>query len=108
MLVEATELDSQLILRPFRNTARVYKNSIAVEVAEIESRPGAEFVDIADLVAGEKGAKVLETGDLEHGIFWAGLSSGLVYDVPTVAELVARIAGEAEKIITGRLGGFVS
>lgn len=108
VLVEATELDSQLILRPFRNTARVYKNAIAVEVAEIENRPGAEFIDIADLVAGEKGAKVLETGELEHGIFWAGLSSGLVYDVPTVAELVSRMVAQAEEIINRRLQGLTS
>ena len=107
VLVEATELDTQLILRRFRNTARVYKNSVAVKVAEIESRRGVEFVDVADLVAGDKGARVLETGDLEHGLFWAGLSSGLVYDVPTAAELVARIAAEAEEIITDRLGGLV-
>jgi nitronate monooxygenase len=106
VLVEATELDSQLILRPFRNTARVFKNAIAVEVAEIESRPGAEFVDIAELVAGEKGARVLETGDLEQGIFWAGLSSGLVYDVPTVDELVSRMVADAERIISEQLAGF--
>ncbi len=106
-LVEATELDTQLIFRSFRNTARVYKNSVAENVAEIESRPGVEFVDVADLVAGDRGAAVLETGDLELGIFWAGLSTGLVYDVPTVAELVSRIACEAEEIITGRLAGLV-
>lgn len=106
-LVEATELDTQLIFRSFRNTARVYRNTVAEKVAEIESRRGVEFVDVADLVAGEKGAAVLETGDLELGIFWAGLSSGLVYDVPTVAELVSRIAGEAEEIIAGRLAGLV-
>jgi len=106
VLVEATELDTQLIFRRFRNTARVYRNSVAEKVAELESRPGAEFVDVADLVAGSKGAEVLKTGDLERGIFWAGLSSGLVYDVPTVAELVARIATEAEEIINGRLQGM--
>ena len=102
-LVEATELETQLIFRRFRNTARVFKNSVAERVAEIEGRPGVEFVDIADLVAGEKGAEVLETGDLERGIFWAGLSSGLVYDVPTVAELVSRMVSEAEEIINLRL-----
>ncbi|TFG39961.1 MAG: nitronate monooxygenase [Candidatus Aminicenantes bacterium] len=102
-LVEATELDTQLIFRRFKNTARVFKNSVAEKVAEIESRPGAEFVDVADLVAGERGVAVLETGDLELGIFWAGLSSGLVYDVPSVAELVSRIVSEAEGIINTRL-----
>lgn len=106
VLVEATELDTQLIFRRFRNTARVYRNSVAEKVAEIESKPGAEFVDVAELVAGSKGAEVLETGDLERGIFWAGLSSGLVYDVPTVEELVSRMVEDAETIINDRLQGM--
>ena len=41
---------------------------------------------------------VTSTGD-----FLGGLSSGLVYDVPTTAELVSRIVSEAERIITDRL-----
>ena len=105
-LVEASELDTQLIFRTFRNTARVFKNSVAVEVAEIESRPGTEFSDVAELVAGERGEVVLDTGDMEHGIWWAGVSSGLVYDIPTVDELVSRIVLDAEKIINERLRGL--
>ena len=105
-LVEASELDTQLIFRRFRNTARVFKNSVALEVAEIEKRPDAEFGDVADLVAGERGEVVLETGDLEHGIWWAGVSAGLVYDIPTVAELVSRIVADAEAIINQRLRGI--
>ena len=102
-LIEASELDTQLIFRPFRNTARVFKNSVALEVAEIEKRPGAEFSDVSELVAGERGEVVLDTGDMEHGIWWAGVSSGLIYDIPTVAELVSRIVSDAEKIINERL-----
>jgi NAD(P)H-dependent flavin oxidoreductase YrpB (nitropropane dioxygenase family) len=105
-LVEASELDTQLIFRKFRNTARVFKNSVAVEVAEIESRPETEYSDVAELVAGERGGVVLETGDMEHGIWWAGVSSGLVYDIPTVAELVSRIISDADKIINDRLRGL--
>ncbi len=102
-LIEASELDTQLIFRPFRNTARVFKNSGALEVAEIEKRPGAEFSDVSELVAGERGGVVLDTGDMEHGIWWAGISTGLIYDIPTVAELVSRIVSDAEKIINERL-----
>ena len=36
-LVEGSELDTQLLFRKFRNTARVFKNSVARQVAEIES-----------------------------------------------------------------------
>jgi nitronate monooxygenase len=106
-LVEASELDTQLIFRKFRNTARVFKNSVALKVVEIENRPGAEFRDVAELVAGERGAFVLETGDLEHGIWWAGVSAGLIHDIPTVAELVSRIVADAETIIEGRLAGLL-
>jgi nitronate monooxygenase len=105
-LIEATELDTQLIFRKFRNTARVFKNSVSMEVAEIESRPETEFSDVSDLVSGERGAVVLETGDMEYGIWWAGVSSGLIYDIPSVADLVSRIASEAEGIIGQRLSGM--
>jgi nitronate monooxygenase len=106
-LVEASELDTQLILRKFRNTARVYKNSVACDVVEIERRPDSEFADVAPLVTGSRGAVVLETGDLEHGIWTAGVSAGLVRDIPTVADLVSRIVAEAEEIIGARLGGMI-
>jgi nitronate monooxygenase len=107
-LVEASELDTQLILRKFRNTARVFKNSVSEQVAQIEKLPESEFADIAPLVSGARGAVVLETGDLEHGIWWAGVSAGLVHDIPTVAELIERIVADAERIITTRLGGLTS
>jgi nitronate monooxygenase len=58
-------------------------------------------------VSGKRGAVVLETGDMEHGIWWAGVSTGLVYDIPTVQELVSRIVREAEAIISERLAGFL-
>jgi NADH:quinone reductase (non-electrogenic) len=32
---------------------------------------------------------------------------GLINDIPTCGELVARIVEEAEEIITGRLSGFL-
>ncbi len=102
-LVESTELDTQLIFRKFSNTARVFKNTVSVEVAEIEKRENSEFSDIAPLVAGKRGGELLETGDMEHGIWWAGISSGLVYDVPTTDQLVRRIVGDAENIIKTRL-----
>ncbi|WP_372966271.1 NAD(P)H-dependent flavin oxidoreductase [Marinobacter sp.] len=106
-LVSASELDTQLIFRKFRNTARVFKNSVSVEVADIEAREGSEFGDVAALVSGKRGEVVLETGDLEHGIWWAGISAGLVYDVPSVDELVSGIVQDAERIISSRLTALV-
>jgi len=105
-LVTASELDTLLIFRKFRNTARVFKNTVAVEVAEIEGRHDSQFEDVADLVAGERGAVVLEAGDMEHGIWSAGMSAGLIHDIPTVAKLVSRMVSQAEQIINERLAGL--
>jgi nitronate monooxygenase len=107
-LVKGTELDTQLILRKFRNTARIHKNSVAEKVAEIESREGTEFSDIAELVSGERGFHVLESGDMEYGIWWSGISQALVEDIPTVEELISRMVSEAESIINGRLSGLLT
>lgn len=98
-LIEATELDTTLILRSFRNTARVYANSIAQEVAQVERQGGASFEDVALFVSGKRGAEVLASGDLEAGIWWSGLSAGLIYDLPTVHELIERIVSEAETVM---------
>ncbi|SMG51615.1 2-nitropropane dioxygenase precursor [Rhodococcus rhodochrous J3] len=101
-IVRNTELDTKLIFRTLRNTARVATNAVSEEVVEIESR-GAEFGDIAHLVAGARGRKVFEDGDLDAGIWTAGQSQGLIHDIPTVGELVDRMVTEAEAVITGRL-----
>jgi len=102
-LVEATERDTVLIFRKFRNTARVFKNSVADEVVKIESKPDSQFEDIAPLVAGERGRKVYEAGDLDAGIWSAGMVTGLIHDIPSCAELVRRVVSEATEIIHGRL-----
>ena len=98
-MVENSELSTDLILRTLHNTARVAKNSVSQEVVEIESKGGATIDDIAHLVAGKRGRVVFETGDVEHGIWSAGMVQGLIHDIPSVEELVGRIVREAEQII---------
>jgi nitronate monooxygenase len=102
-LVEAGERDTALIFRTMRNTARIFKNSIAEEVMAIEGKGDATIDDIAHLVAGERGRKVLAEGDLEAGIWSAGMVAGLIRDIPTCQELVHRIVSEAAEIIHERL-----
>ena len=104
-MVKNDERSTDLIFRTLRNTARVAKNSISQEVVEIEARGNATIDDIAHLVAGKRGRVVFESGDVEHGIWSAGMVQGLIHDIPTVEELVTRIVKEAEEII-GRLGSL--
>lgn len=105
--VENDERGTNLIFRSLHNTARVGKNSVSDEVAARLARPGARFEDVAELVRGSKGRELLRTGDLDSGIFWAGMVQGLIHDIPTVRELMDRIMREAEEIILSRLAGMV-
>lgn len=105
-IVAHTERDTELIFRSLRNTARVASNSVSREVVKILGE-GGEFSDVRDLVAGSRGRLVFEEGDPEHGIWSAGLVQGLINDIPTVGELVSRIAREASEIISGRLAAMV-
>jgi nitronate monooxygenase len=105
-IVANDESSTDLIFRPFRNSARVAKNSISAEVLRIQGE-GGRFEDVRELVSGRRGARVYETGDPEAGIWWAGQVQGLIDDVPSAAELVARIVGEAESIVDSRLSATV-
>ena len=102
-MTEANELSTNLMFRTMHNTARVFKNSISDQVVEIESSGSATFEDVKDLVAGQRGRVVFEEGDLEHGIWSAGISVARVKDVPSCQEMVSRLVSDAEKIIDGRL-----
>jgi nitronate monooxygenase len=108
-LVDHGELDTTLILRTLRNTARVLHNETAAKVLEIEAEPGE--TDIARLIPYVSGEITREhiwgEGDVQAGVYSAGQVMGLIHDVPTVQELVDRIVAEATELVEGRLAGLV-
>jgi NAD(P)H-dependent flavin oxidoreductase YrpB (nitropropane dioxygenase family) len=106
-MVDQDERATRLILRSYRNTARVARNAISDQVVAIE-REGRPFEDVAALVKGARGREGLESGDIDHGIWSAGMIQGLIHDIPTVRELVERIVAEAEAIIAGRLSRMIA
>ena len=108
LLVDNDERGTNVIFRSLRNTARVGKNSVSDKVVEILRRPEAKFDDVAHLVRGAHGRVLLETGDLDAGLVWAGQVQGLIHDIPTVAELIERIIREATDIVRSRLGGLLN
>ena len=105
-MVANDERATNLIFRTMHNTARVAKNAISDEVIAAEKR-GAKFEEVKHLVAGVRGRAGLESGDVDAGIWSAGMIQGLIHDIPTVKELVERIVAEAEGIITRRMAGMV-
>jgi NAD(P)H-dependent flavin oxidoreductase YrpB (nitropropane dioxygenase family) len=102
-IVENTERDTVLVGRTLRNTARVARNAISEQVAEIQRDPTKTFADVKELMAGVRGrANVLEGGDLDGGIWSSGQSQALIHDIPTCAELVSNIMTQADTILSQR------
>ena len=106
-IVEMDENQTRLIFRSYRNTARVYRNSVADQVAEVEAA-GGDFGQVHHLVSGKNQDKAWSTGDIEAGMVTVGMSGGLINDIPTCKELVNNIMTDAEQIISGRLAAMVS
>jgi enoyl-[acyl-carrier protein] reductase II len=76
---------------------RVIKNAFAETMAQAEKQ-GASVEELEKLLRdeGSRNKAASLDGDLENGTFQAGQSSGLVHDIPTVAELVQRLIREYE------------
>lgn len=101
--IDNSERDTDVLFRPFRNSARVGRNAISTEVLRRTAEPGAVFADVAELVKGERGKLLLQNGEIDSGIYWASMAQGLIHDIPTCAELIDRIVEEARCIIEDRL-----
>lgn len=109
-LVEATELQTRLIMRNLRNTERVLQNAAVDEIQRIEGLKGPDIAidDIRHLVTGVQGRKVLQEGEMDAAAWSCGMVAGLIHDIPSCAELIDRIMAEAEGIIRKRLVGALS
>src|SRR6185369_5288807 len=105
-LVAGSELDTNLIFRTMRNTARVFKNAVSDEVLRMERRDGGcEFAEVRQLVAGTRGKRVFAEGEIDDGIVSAGMVIGLLDDIPSCAELLERMVAECRERL-GVVAGY--
>ena len=103
-IVNASELDTRLIMRSLTNTERVLNNSAVERLMEKEKALGENltFADIVDEVAGVY-PKIMHEGTMEAGAWSCGMVAGLVNDIPTVEQLINLYLSEANNIIDQKL-----
>ncbi len=108
-ILDASERDTRLVMRPLRNTERVLNNPAVERLLEIEREKGKDlqFSDIAEQVAGVY-PRIMLDGEMDLGAWSCGMVAGLIHDIPTCKELIDRIMADAEQIIRGRLEGFLA
>ena len=119
-IVNAQETNTELVLRRWKNTSRLYANKVAKEAvkAERESVSG-KFEDVAGYVSGKRGREVFINGDVDHGVWTAGQVIGLIHglslcvslktliltpvrgaiDIPSCKDLIQRIERDAEETL---------
>ncbi|MFH1155481.1 MAG: nitronate monooxygenase [Pseudomonadota bacterium] len=105
VLLNATEIDTRLVMRSINATHRVLANPASKRCLELESQ-GADFNQILEVVSGLKAKSMYDTGDIREGIIACGQGIGLVRDIPSVGELFDRIMAEAVRTI-GAIHGSV-
>lgn len=108
-ILNASELDTRLVMRPLRNTERVLNNPAVERLLAKEKELGAaiRFEDIIEEVAGVY-PKIMKDGTMEAGAWSCGMVVGLIHDIPTCKQLIDGIMAEAESIIQGRLARFAA
>jgi NAD(P)H-dependent flavin oxidoreductase YrpB (nitropropane dioxygenase family) len=103
-ILNASELDTRLVMRPLRNTERVLTNAGVEKLLAKEKALGSAitFADIAEEVAGIY-PRIMLNGEMELGAWSCGMVAGLIHDIPTCQDLMDRIMLESTQIIRGRL-----
>jgi NAD(P)H-dependent flavin oxidoreductase YrpB (nitropropane dioxygenase family) len=68
-IVKAQETDTQLVLRRWKNTSRLYKNQVTKQAVKIEQESSTgKFEEVAPYVSGKRGREVFINGDPEYGV----------------------------------------
>jgi len=98
-LLQASELDTMLIMRSINATHRVWINEAAKKCADLESK-GAEFTELLEVIKGENSKKMYDEGDLDCGIISCGQGVGLSHNICSVKELFDGIMAQAKETIS--------
>lgn len=93
-LVGARETDTVVIERSIGKPARVLSGPGAERVLAAEAQ-GADIQQLLPLISGQVNKRAALDGELAAGFVYAGQGVGLIEDVPSVAELFARITAQA-------------
>ena len=108
-ILQASELDTRLVMRPLRNTERVLNNA-GVERLLAKERELGDKITFEDIIAEVGGVypRVMKDGEMDAGAWSCGMVAGLIHDIPSCKELIDRIMREAHDIIRKRLASIAA
>jgi NAD(P)H-dependent flavin oxidoreductase YrpB (nitropropane dioxygenase family) len=96
-LIEATELDTMVIMRTIGNSHRAWTNETARKVADLEKEQ-AGLEAIVQAAGGDKARKMYQEGDLNAGVISCGQGVGLVKKVMPMKDIIEGIVHQADEL----------
>ena len=96
-LIDATELDTMIVMRTIQNSHRVWINEVAQKVAELEKQQ-AGLQAIIQVAAGEKARRMFQEGDLNAGVISCGQGVGLVKKIRPMKDIIEGIVHQADEL----------
>ena len=96
-LLASTEADTTIIKRSIGAPARALRNEFTTKILEIEEKTPT-YEALKDYISGSANKRFIYDGNQNEGFGWAGQVTGMIHDIPTVAELINRMVAEAESI----------
>ncbi len=97
-LLAATEQDTVPVLGSLRNTMRAWRNAAAEDLLELEARQ-AGLAEILTVAGGERTRRMFREGPSAPGIMACSQGVGLISQVRPVAEVIAAMAADAERLL---------
>lgn len=95
-ILKRQEHETALICKSIGLQGRALKNRTVSEVLALEEKK-CTIMDLIPLISGKRVSEAWETGDVDIAPMMVGQSIGLIRDIPTCAELLERMVGEAKK-----------
>ncbi len=96
-LIDATELDTMVIMRSIQNSHRVWINAAAKKVAELEKKQ-ASLQEIINAATGDRVEKMFQEGDLNAGTISCGQGVGLAKKIMPLKDIIENIIHEADDL----------
>jgi NAD(P)H-dependent flavin oxidoreductase YrpB (nitropropane dioxygenase family) len=96
-MLDATELDTMIVMRSIQNSHRVWINETARKVAELDEGH-AGLQEIIQMASGNRARKMYQEGDLNGGVMACGQGVGLVRKIRPMKEIIDEIVQQADDL----------
>jgi NAD(P)H-dependent flavin oxidoreductase YrpB (nitropropane dioxygenase family) len=96
-LIDATEVDTMVVMRSIQNSHRVWINECAKNVADLEKK-GAGLETVVEAAGGDKAKRMYREGDIQAGVISCGQGIGLVKKIMPMKDIIEGIVHQADEL----------